>query len=406
MIPRDYQLKAVDSLRSGSILCGGVGSGKSFTALLYFWTRELNGIYDGNNVEIPTNIKPLYIITTARKRDTLEWEKELCTFAIGTTEDSIIPIYIDSWNNISKYVDVKDAFFIFDEQRAIGSGKWSRCFIKIAKANNWIMLSATPGDTWIDYIPVFIANGFYKNRTSFYKEHVVLDYFNKKYPKIKMYLNETKLNWFRNQILVDMNYVKKTTRHHHWVKAEYDPSLYFRVWKQRWNVYEDKPIENVSELFMCLRKTVNACDSRIDILNEIVKLHKKAIVFYNFDYELDILREYCSKNKIPFSEWNGHKHQMIPDTDNWLYLVQYTAGCEGWNCIETDTCIFWSLNYSYKVLEQACGRIDRLNTPYDDLYYYHIYSSSQIDKAIKEAISKKKTFNEAAFMDSREKHVA
>lgn len=406
MIPRDYQLKAVDSLRSGSILCGGVGSGKSFTALLYFWTRELNGIYDGNNVELPTNIKPLYIITTARKRDTLEWEKELCTFAIGTTEDSIIPIYIDSWNNISKYVDVKDAFFIFDEQRAIGSGKWSRCFIKIAKANNWIMLSATPGDTWIDYIPVFIANGFYKNRTSFYREHVVLDYFNKKYPKIKMYLNETKLNWFRNQILVDMNYVKKTTRHHHWVKAEYDPSLYFRVWKQRWNVYEDKPIENVSELFMCLRKTVNACDSRIDILNEIVKLHKKAIVFYNFDYELDILREYCSKNKIPFSEWNGHKHQMIPDTDNWLYLVQYTAGCEGWNCIETDTCIFWSLNYSYKVLEQACGRIDRLNTPYDDLYYYHIYSSSQIDKAIKEAISKKKTFNEAAFMDSREKHVA
>jgi hypothetical protein len=406
VIPRDYQLKAVDSLRSGSILCGGVGSGKSFTALLYFWTRELNGIYDGNNVELPTNIKPLYIITTARKRDTLEWEKELCTFAIGTTEDSIIPIYIDSWNNISKYVDVKDAFFIFDEQRAIGSGKWSRCFIKIAKANNWIMLSATPGDTWIDYIPVFIANGFYKNRTSFYREHVVLDYFNKKYPKIKMYLNETKLNWFRNQILVDMNYVKKTTRHHHWVKAEYDPSLYFRVWKQRWNVYEDKPIENVSELFMCLRKTVNACDSRIDILNEIVKLHKKAIVFYNFDYELDILREYCSKNKIPFSEWNGHKHQMIPDTDSWLYLVQYTAGCEGWNCIETDTCIFWSLNYSYKVLEQACGRIDRLNTPYDDLYYYHIYSSSQIDKAIKEAISKKKTFNEAAFMDSREKHVA
>jgi hypothetical protein len=406
VIPRDYQLKAVDSLRSGSILCGGVGSGKSFTALLYFWTRELNGIYDGNNVELPTNIKPLYIITTARKRDTLEWEKELCTFAIGTTEDSIIPIYIDSWNNISKYVDVKDAFFIFDEQRAIGSGKWSRCFIKIAKANNWIMLSATPGDTWIDYIPVFIANGFYKNRTSFYREHVVLDYFNKKYPKIKMYLNETKLNWFRNQILVDMNYVKKTTRHHHWVKAEYDPSLYFRVWKQRWNVYEDKPIENVSELFMCLRKTVNACDSRIDILNEIVKIHKKAIVFYNFDYELDILREYCSKNKIPFSEWNGHKHQMIPDTDSWLYLVQYTAGCEGWNCIETDTCIFWSLNYSYKVLEQACGRIDRLNTPYDDLYYYHIYSSSQIDKAIKEAISKKKTFNEAAFMDSREKHVA
>lgn len=406
MIPRDYQLKAVNSLSTGSILCGGVGSGKSFTALLYFWTKELDGIYDGLNVEQPNIKKTLYIITTARKRDTLEWEKELCTFSIGPYNDSYIEVVIDSWNNIAKYESIKEAFFIFDEQRAIGSGKWAKTFIKIAKNNDWIMLSATPGDTWIDYIPVFVANGFYKNRTAFLKEHVVYDYFNTKYPKIKMYLNERKLNWFRNQILVDMDYVKKTVRHHHWIKAGYDPNLYFRVWKQRWNVFEDKPIENTPELFMCLRKAVNACDTRIDILSEIVKLHNKAIVFYNFDYELDILKEYCTKNKIPFSEWNGHKHQMIPETDSWLYLVQYTAGSEGWNCIDTDTVIFWSLNYSYKILEQACGRIDRLNTPFTDLFYYHIYSSSRIDIAIKDAINNKKTFNESAFLNSREKHVA
>ena len=407
MIPRDYQLKAVDSLSSGSILCGGVGSGKSFTALLYFWTKELNGVYTDPIVENPGIIKPLYIITTARKRDTLEWEKELCTFAIGPYEDSYVPVVIDSWNNIGKYENVKDAFFIFDEQRAIGSGKWAKTFIKISKSNRWMMLSATPGDTWMDYIPVFIANGFYKNRTAFIQEHVVYDYFNRgKYPKIKMYLNEHKLNWLRNQILVDMDYVKKTVRHHHWIKAEYDPTLYFRVWKQRWNIYEDKPIENVPELFMCLRKTVHSCTSRIDILSEILKLHDKAIIFYNFDYELDILREYCVSHHIPCSEWNGHRHQMIPESDKWIYLVQYTAGSEGWNCIETDTVIFWSLNYSYKILEQACGRIDRLNTPFTDLFYYHLYSSSRIDLAIKEAISNKKTFNEAAFLDSREKHVA
>lgn len=406
MIPKESQLKAVDSLRSGSILCSVVGSGKSFTALLYFWTRELDGVYDGYTMKEPEKIKPLYIITTAMKRDSLEWEKELCTFCIGPYEDSIIPVYIDSWNNIKKYENVKDAFFIFDEQRVVGSGAWSKTFIKISKSNNWILLSATPGDTWIDYIPVFIANGFYKNRTSFYKEHVVLDYGCKKYPKIKMYLNEKKLNWLRSQILVDMDSCKTTKRHHYWVKASYDPNLYSRVWKQRWNVFEDKPVENISELCMCLRKISNMDSSRIDILTEIYKLHNKCIVFYNFDYELEILKGYCQDNNISYSEWNGHRHQMIPDTDSWIYLVQYTAGAEGWNCTETDTVIFWSLNYSYKILEQASGRIDRLNTPFTDLYYYHIFSSSRIDIAIKDTINDKKTFNERAFIDSREKHVA
>jgi hypothetical protein len=404
MIPRSYQFKAVDSLGSGSILCGGVGSGKSFTALLYFWTRELDGVYDGDNVEWPTKVKPLYIITTARKRDTHEWEKELCEFSIGPYDDSKVPVHIDSWNNIAKYTNVEDAFFIFDEQRVVGTGVWSKSFIKISKTNRWILLSATPGDTWMDYIPVFVANGFYKNPTAFRREHVVYEA-HSKYPKVKMYLNERKLNWFRNQILVDMDYEKTTKRHHYWIKAEYEPSLYFRVWKQRWNIFEDKPIENIPELFMCLRKVVNANDSRIDILNKIRDTHKKAIVFYNFDYELDILREYCVTNNVPYSEWNGHKHQMIPDHSEWLYLVQYTAGAEGWNCTDTDTIIFWSLNYSYKILEQACGRIDRLNTPFSDLFYYHLYSSSRIDMAIKDAISNKKVFNEKAFLDSRQKHV-
>lgn len=412
MIPKEHQLKAVDSLRSGSILCGGVGSGKSFTALLYFWTKELDGVYDGYNIEQPSEEikKDLYIITTARKRDLGEWEKDLCAFTIGPYDDSYISVHIDSWNNISKYTNIENAFFIFDEQRVVGSGQWSKSFIKISKNNRWILLSATPGDTWMDYIPVFIANGYYKSRTAFIREHVVYEPRGRyPYPKIRMYLNEQKLRWLRNQLLVDMDYVKNTKRHHYWVKASYDPDLYFRVWKNRWNIFEDKPIENLPELFMCIRKVVNGDLSRLDILTEIRKLHNKVIIFYSFDYELDILRSYCESVDIPYSEWNGHKHQIIPDADQWIYLVQYTAGSEGWNCIETDTVIFWSLNYSYKILEQACGRIDRLNTPYDDLYYYHIYSQSKIDIAIKDAVSNKETFNEKAFIElksnSREKHV-
>lgn len=400
MIPKEYQMKAVNSLRSGSILCGGVGSGKSFTALLYFWTKEMDGIYDGTKFSYPSKdkTKDLYIITTARKRDTGDWIKECGSFGINTEDDSKVKIHIDSWNNVGKYISIKDAFFIFDEQRAVGTGVWSKSFIKIAKLNHWIMLSATPGDTWSDYISVFVANGFYKNPTAFRREHIVYEYIHGRYPKIKMYLNERKLNWLRNQILVDMDYIRPTVRHQRWIKTSFDKNLYFRVWKQRWNIYEDEPIKNLPELFMCLRKVINEDPSRTQALDSILALHSKAIIFYNFDYELEILKEYCDDYNIKYSEWNGHRHNMVPEGDRWVYLVQYTAGAEGWNCIETDTIIFYSLNYSYKILEQSMGRIDRCNTPFNDLYYYHLYSQANIDQGIRKALIDKKTFNEKAFM--------
>lgn len=404
MKPKGYQLKAVDSLRSGSILCGGVGSGKSFTSLLYFWIKEMDGTIE---LDYPSEDKKkdLYIITTARKRDTGEWEDECLSFGISTTIESPIKVVIDSWNNIKKYIDIKDSFFIFDEQRVVGSGEWVKSFLKITKQNRWILLSATPGDTWMDYIPVFIANGYYKNRTAFLREHAVFNRYSR-YPKIDKYINERKLILLRNSILVDMDYVKKTKRHHYWIKTQYDPNLYSRVWKDRWNIFEDKPIENVSELFMCLRRVVNDTHDRFDILNEILKLHDRVIIFYNFNYELETLKEYCESIGIPYSEWNGHTHQIIPDSRRWIYLVQYTAGAEGWNCVETNTIIFWSLNYSYKILEQSCGRIDRLNTPFVDLYYYHIYTSSNIDQAIRKALVNKKSFNEKIFIEAQKKHVA
>ena len=415
MIPKDYQLKAVDSLRSGSILCGGVGSGKSFTSLLYFWTKEMDGIYDGTEFSYPSEDKKkdLYIITTARKRDTGDWTKELGSFGISIDEDSKIKVYVDSWNNVNKYTNVSNAFFIFDEQRAVGTGVWSKSFIKIAKANHWIMLSATPGDTWSDYISVFVANGFYKNVTAFRREHIVYEYIAGRYPKIKMYLNERKLEWLRNQILVDMDYIRPTVRHQRWIKTSFDNNLYFRVWKQRWNIFDDEPIETLPELFMCLRKVTNEDRSRLRALDSILSMHSKAIIFYNFDYELEMLKEYCEDYNITYSEWNGHKHQMVPEGDRWVYLVQYIAGAEGWNCIETDTVIFYSMNYSYKILEQSMGRIDRCNTPFTDLYYYHLYSQSNIDQGIRKALVDKKTFNEKAFMSkytknvqTQEKHVA
>ena len=395
----DYQLDAINRMRNGCVLCGGVGSGKSRTSLAYYY-KEQGGILGTKNYDKMKNPKDLYIITTARKRDTCEWEGELAYFLLST--DPKISGYknkviVDSWNNIQKYKNVTDSFFIFDEQRVVGSGVWVKSFLKIAKHNDWILLSATPGDTWQDYIPVFIANGFYRNRTEFCNEHVIYSRFSK-FPKIDRHINTGRLIRLRDRILVDMDFKRETVAHHEDIIVQYDISKYKEIMRNRWDPYNNEPIANASGLCYVLRKIVNSDESRQIALMDILESRPRVIVFYNFDYELDILMNLAYGKGVEVAQWNGHKHQPIPDSDKWVYLVQYNAGAEGWNCIKTDTIVFYSQNYSYKVMQQSAGRIDRLNTPYIDLYYYHLKSRSSIDLAISKALRDKKKFNETRWV--------
>lgn len=401
---RDYQIDAVKNMKNGCILNGGVGSGKSLTSLSYYYLKNSGDekfLKGGKYIPMDNPPKDLYIITTARKRDTLEWEGELAPFLLSVHDDKNIysnKVVIDSWNNIQKYKDVKNSFFIFDEQRVVGSGAWVKAFLKIAKSNEWILLSATPGDTWMDYIPVFLANGFYKNKTEFIREHVVYSRFCK-FPKVDRYINTGRLLRFRREILIDMDFKRETIQHHEDIYVKYDVKMYRDVMKRRWDIWKDEPITNASGLCYALRKVVNTHQSRLDALLDIFSRHNKIIVFYNFDYELEILKDIYYGRDVKVAEWNGHKHEPIPKSKKWVYLVQYTAGAEGWNCIETDTIVFFSQNYSYKIMHQSAGRIDRLNTPYKDLYFYHLKTHSGIDLAISRAIKSKKRFNEKAFAD-------
>ena len=395
----DYQMDAVEKMTDGCILNGGVGSGKSRTGLYYFFKEHGGRIEPGEYIPMK-NPRDLYIITTAMKKKSLEWEGELTHYLISKDPDVSyynIKVVIDSWNCIKKYVDVKDAFFIFDEDRVTGSGVWVKSFLKIAKNNRWIILSATPGDTWEQYIPVFLANGFYKNKTEFIREHVIYSRFTK-YPKIDRYINTGRLIRLRNKILIDMDFTRKTTAHHKDVYVKYGIAKYKDAIRTRWDPYRNEPIQQASGLCYILRRIVNEDESRQVALLEIIEKHPKAIIFYNFDYEREILLNLYYGEGFQIAEWSGHAHEAVPDGDKWIYLVQYTAGCEGWNCIKTDTIIFYSQNYSYKVLLQASGRIDRLNTPYMDLYYYHLKTRSGIDLAISKALSDKKKFNEMKFV--------
>lgn len=400
---RDYQLEAIGKMKNGCILNGGVGSGKSLTSLSYYYLQNggsLEFLSGKDYIPMPNPPKDLYIITTARKRDTFEWEGELSHFLLSTHEELNNydnKVIVDSWNNIQKYKDVEDSFFIFDEQRVVGSGAWVKAFLKIAKKNQWILLSATPGDTWSDYIPVFIANGFYKNKTEFMREHAVFSRFSK-YPKIEKYIGTGRLIRQRREILVDMKFERETVQHHYDIYVTYDNKLYKDVMKRRWDIWNDEPITNAGGLCYALRKIVNSHESRSTKLLELFETHQKMIVFYNFDYELEILKSLYFGEGVIIAEWNGHKHEPTPTGNRWVYLVQYTAGAEGWNCITTDTIVFYSLNYSYKIMHQSAGRIDRLNTPYKDLHYYYLKSRSGIDLAIERALNDKRKFNESSFI--------
>lgn len=370
-----HQEEALRLLHSGNVLVGGVGSGKSRVGASWALSKA--------------DAKKIVVITTARKRDSLEWEGEFAALGVNCDE-----VTIESWNNVSKFADYRDHVFIFDEQRVVGSGAWVKSFLKISKHNLWILLSATPGDTWLDYVPLFIANGFYKNRTAFLEQHIVWDRF-AKYPKVKRFVNTGVLESRRRRIIVPMPAERHTRRNRKDIYVPFDRDEYDLIVKKRMDPWTKEPIRNAAGVCYALRRSVNSSGNRLDRLRKIVTKRHRVIVFYNFNYERDELLKL--KDEFVVSEWNGHAHEPIPEGDSWVYLVQYTAGAEGWNCIETDTVVFYSLNYSYKVLEQAEGRIDRINTTYTDLWYYYFKSESGIDSAISKAVAEKATFNERVF---------
>ena len=386
---REHQKSALNRLRDGCILNGTVGSGKSVTALAYYFVKVCGGSLETMKMAKP---RDLYIITTATKRDKKEWPLECAIFGLEEGQG----LAIDSWNNIKKYEKVKGAFFIFDEQRVVGKGAWVKAFLNIAKHNRWILLSATPGDNFMDYCPVFIANGFYKNRSDFLRQHVIPKPY-VKYWAVDRYINTKKLYSLREKVLVPMDFERGVEYHHYDVIAPYASPLYKDVMKRRWNPYTNEPVINAAELCYTLRRICNSDQRRLNMVGDIIRERQKVIIFFNFTYEAEMLIDLCNRLDVPVARWDGIKHEPIPTTPRWAYILQYAAGDSGWNCIETDTIIFYSQSYSYKSTVQAAGRIDRMNTPFTDLYYYHVRSTSGIDNAIHRSLVHKKEFNEKRY---------
>ena len=398
-----HQQEALNKLHNGAILNGTVGSGKSITGLAYYFTKVCDGDLSTLKMGKPIDI---YIITTAMKRDKKEWDDECSRYLLSTDANKCyhgVKVVIDSWNNIKKYEGVSGAFFLFDEQRVVGNGAWVKAFLKITKVNQWILLSGTPGDSYMDYIPVFLANGFYKNRTEFIRNHVIYKRY-LKYPAVERFVGTKKLAYLREKVLIDMNFKRSTVAHHETIIVPYDVDIYQQLLKTRWNSYESRPVETSAELCYLLRKTVNSDYRRLEALSELLRAHSRSIIFFNHTYEVELIMDLCKSLDIPCARWDGKKHEPIPNTKRWAYIVQYAAGDSGWNCTDTDTVIFYSQSYSYKSTVQAAGRIDRLNTPFTDLYFFHLRSNAGIDRAIYSALKRKKEFNATRYIKKLDEH--
>ena len=398
MFLKPEQQEAVDKLQSGNILVAGTGAGKSRTGL-YWYFKENGGAFIGDEYKPMTDPKDLYIITTAEKRNTHDWDKEMSLYLLSTNPEANHyqnKVVVNSWQQISKYKTVSGAYFLFDEDHLTGTGEWVKSFLKIAKNNKWIILTATPGDKYEDYGPVFVANGYFSSISEFKQRHIIYDY-RPGWPRFVKCVGTARLDRLKQRIIVRMNYEHKVEVHSTDILCDYDTVLYKTVVRQRWNPYENKPIENASQYCYCLRRITNLDESRVEACKEIVNQRNRVIIFYNHDPELYLLREVDFGPDVAIAELNGHKHEAIPDTPRWVYLVNYAAGAEAWECTKTDTVIFYSQNYSYKTMVQAAGRIDRRNTPFSDLYYYHLKSRAPIDLAIEQCIKAKKKFNENTF---------
>lgn len=406
---RPFQVDCVKHLRSGKVLAAGVGAGKSIMSLYWYVTQccayDKSSNLNGELFKLKPSSPDLYIITTAKKRISQEWNDELLRFNLiaGSNSHGMGNVYvtIDSWNNIRKYEGVKDAVFIFDEQRAIGSGVWAKAFVKIAKANKWLMCSATPADGWQDWCSIFIADGFHRNRTEFFRRHAVYSRFTK-FPMITKWIDTDYLEKCRDAVLVTCTVPRDTERVWHDLTCGYDREAVKKAMKTRWNPETEAPFANANELVIYLRRLINTDKTRLSYASHVCKDHRRTIIFYSLNAELEEILKLESETGIKVYQFNGHKHDPLPEGSDWIYAVQFFSGSEGWNCTTTDTILYWSLPYSYKQFEQAAGRIDRLDTKYKILNYYVMKSFSPLDISIGRALSNKKDFNLRAFMKKTE----
>lgn len=394
---RSYQQDAVEALLNGKhIVVASCGVGKGFISLE--WAR---GTKKSNVLVITqaSKVKSNDFVEEAKLLDE-KWYNSQSSFTVV------------SWNSLAKWLkehqseNFADYAIIADEIQRIknystGMGK---SFLKIASHTKcWAGFTATPGESWIQMMPYFVACGFVKHKTDFTNKFCVTQSF-KGYIEIIGYNHEEVLNkwWSGITYFPDTKEMEKQLPSEtHKVVHFKAPTGYAKVLKTKTRLDTDEFID--TSMAMCHYLRQLCCSKeKVEWLKEFVEsLDTSCVVFYTYIEEGEKIKEALKGVKI--WEINGKKHD-IPTADTIgkhdVVLAQWESGSASLNLQFMNYWVSFSPCYSLTTSCQSRGRIKRIGQT-KPMFYYYLKTDHTIENDIYKALKEKRDFSETVWYENK-----
>ncbi|MBL0992197.1 MAG: DEAD/DEAH box helicase [Escherichia coli] len=419
----DYQKEAIENFESKPLNLSDVGTGKSYMSI---------GSY------VKSECSKLLIICLAPKVNDFVEDSEIFNLNVtalnkGTkknkellSESNLVAISFESsWRltELNKWVD-KDTFIIIDESHkvSVSKSKVTKFVMGLSKRAKYNYLcTATPVsngklENW--YPQLFISNVFRKPKKEFEQLFVIKQMRqmgSMRFMQITGYRNEhlleqmideASVKYKRDKGYLPEDYVYKTKK----------PAMYNKLKKSR--LYKDDndlrvELDNSSKLFNSLRQVshgfLNGISKQVskepfERLDAILETHnnERVVIFYNYKWEAEMLKQLLDKLKRPYGEYNGSVKDLKPfkNNDNGVVLAQYKSASTGINdFVISNVMVFNSMPLSSTEYLQAKGRTDRHGQDKTPLYY-HIVPDTPIEKKIFSVVTNGKDFTNEMIEES------
>lgn len=138
---------------------------------------------------------------------------------------------------------------------------------------------------------------------------------------------------------------------------------------------------------------------KIAALKDLIEsTEDRLIIFYNFNGELEVLRDLCASVERPVSIICGNIKDLssYEKSKDSVTLVQYQAGAMGLNLQKSNKIVYFTPPLSSEFFEQSKKRIHRIGQDRTCFYYYLICSGS-IEEKIYRTLAMRKDYTERLF---------
>lgn len=418
----DYQKEAIENYKEKSFNLSDTGVGKTVMALGSFIESKCKKLlviclapkvvdFAEDGVLMNVDITPLNRGSKKNKELLAESDKVAISF------ESVwrIPEFL-------KWVD-EDTFIIIDESHKVAntSSKVTKYVMKLSKKAKYTYLcTATPisNGKYEQYYPQLkmlgVYNGTKKEYYNMFVDERMTRMGGSQFMQITGYrnidllenmVNQCSVNYKRDKPYLPEDYVYKTKK----------PAMFNKLKKNRMYKTDNGEVielDNSSKLFNALRCVshgfllgINKQVSKepFERLQAILETHnnERVVIFYNYNIELEMLKQLLSKLKRPTSEYNGARKDLkeFKGKYNGVVLAHYKSASTGINdFVISNVMVFNSLPLSSIELTQSKGRIDRQGQGKKPMYYF-IIPDTPVEKKIFEQITNGKDFTNEMIED-------